>query len=52
LSDLDRALEPLDDEILAPLTHSERETLNVLHSTAVMHIGAECANAHDTGCHS
>jgi hypothetical protein len=30
LADLDRALEQLDDEILAPLTHSEREMLNVL----------------------
>jgi hypothetical protein len=30
LADLDRALEQLDDEILAPLTHSEREMLNEL----------------------
>jgi len=49
---LDRAREQLDDEILAPLTHSEREMLNVLLTRAVMHIGAECADAHDGGCHS
>jgi DNA-binding MarR family transcriptional regulator len=52
LAELDRALGQLDDEILAPLTHSEREMLKVLLTRAVMHIGAECANAHDAGCHS
>jgi len=50
LADLDHALGQLDDEILAPLTHSERELLNTLLTKTVLHIGSECANAHDGGC--
>src|SRR5262245_18350051 len=50
LADLDHALGQLDDEILAPLTPSERELLNTLLTKTVMHIGAECASAHDGGC--
>jgi DNA-binding MarR family transcriptional regulator len=52
LADLDRALRQLDDEILAPLTYSEREMLNSLLIKTVMHIGAECTSAHDGGCQS
>jgi DNA-binding MarR family transcriptional regulator len=52
LAELDRALGQLDDEILAPLTHSEREILNSLLTKTVMHIGAECASAPDGACQS
>lgn len=50
LADLDRALGQLDDEILAPLTHSEREMLNALLAKTVMYIGSECASAPYGGC--
>jgi len=52
LADLDRALGQLDNEILAPLTHAEREMLNSLLTKTVMHIGAECASAQDGACQS
>jgi DNA-binding MarR family transcriptional regulator len=52
LADLDRALGQLDDEILAPLTYSEREMLNALLCRTVMHFGSVCASAHDGHCQS
>ncbi|HEV3124612.1 MAG TPA: MarR family transcriptional regulator [Candidatus Dormibacteraeota bacterium] len=50
LADLDRALDQVDDEILAPLTPAERATLNALLSQAVKHIASECTQALDEGC--
>jgi DNA-binding MarR family transcriptional regulator len=50
LTDLDSALGQLDDEMLAPLTHTEREMLNTLLAKTVMHIGSEWASAADRGC--
>jgi MarR family transcriptional regulator, lower aerobic nicotinate degradation pathway regulator len=50
LTDLDRALCLVDDEVLAPLTPEERKTLNELLSRAVGHIGAECADPCAEGC--
>jgi DNA-binding MarR family transcriptional regulator len=42
LADLDRSLLDIDDQILAPLTDAERETLNALLFKALKHIGSEC----------
>jgi DNA-binding MarR family transcriptional regulator len=42
LADLDRALLHVDDEVLAPLTPAERETLNALLARAIKHIAATC----------
>ncbi|MFL5830777.1 MAG: MarR family winged helix-turn-helix transcriptional regulator [Solirubrobacteraceae bacterium] len=50
LGDLDRALQRIDDDVLATLTRSERATLNALLSQAVEHIAAECAQVTDEGC--
>jgi DNA-binding MarR family transcriptional regulator len=50
LADLDRALLDVDDEILAPLTRAERETLNALLAKAIKHIAAECTQPPDGGC--
>ena len=50
LADLDRALGQLDDEILAPLTRSEREMLNLLLTKTVMEMGSECASSPYGGC--
>lgn len=50
LADLDRALGQLDDEILAPLTRSEREMLNLLLTKTVMQMGSECASSPYGGC--
>lgn len=38
LADLDRALREIDDEILAPLSPAERQSLNDLLTRAVQHI--------------
>jgi len=50
LADLDRALHRVDDQILAPLTPGERETLNALLSKAVGHIAVECAQPPGRPC--
>lgn len=50
LANLDRALRELDDEIFAPLTHAERQTLNDLLTTAVQHIASDRAPAAPDGC--
>jgi MarR family transcriptional regulator, lower aerobic nicotinate degradation pathway regulator len=50
LADLDRALRQIDDEVLATLTGSERETLNALLVQAVEHIAADCTPPTDEGC--
>jgi DNA-binding MarR family transcriptional regulator len=50
LADLDRALLRVDDEILAPLTPAERETLGALLAKAITHIAAECTQPLDGGC--
>jgi DNA-binding MarR family transcriptional regulator len=42
LTDLDRSLLRVDDQILAPLTGTERQTLHALLTKAVRHIGPEC----------
>jgi MarR family transcriptional regulator, lower aerobic nicotinate degradation pathway regulator len=41
LADLDRSLLLVDDQILAPLTGAERQTLHALLTKAVKHIGPE-----------
>jgi DNA-binding MarR family transcriptional regulator len=43
LTSLDRALDHVDDGILAPLTQAERDALNTLLGKALMHIGNDCA---------
>jgi DNA-binding MarR family transcriptional regulator len=50
LADLDRAFLDLDEEILAALTHVERETLNALLSKVISHIAAGCTPPLDQGC--
>ena len=47
LSDLDRAFGQVDIEILAGLTHTERETLNSLPADVVGHIAAGSAQSLD-----
>jgi DNA-binding MarR family transcriptional regulator len=42
LADLDRSLLRVDDQILAPLTGTERQTLHALLAKAVKHIGPGC----------
>jgi DNA-binding MarR family transcriptional regulator len=50
LADLDRALYRIDDDLLATLTRSERDTLNALLARAVEHIAADCSQPADEGC--
>ena len=50
LAELDRALRHIDDEILATLTSSERETLNALLAQAVEQIAPDCTKLTDEGC--
>jgi DNA-binding MarR family transcriptional regulator len=50
LTELDRVLYQIDDEILAALTSSQRETLNGLLAEAVGQIHAECAAPSVEGC--
>src|SRR6266851_1627841 len=50
LAELDRALRQIDDEVLATLTRSQRETLNRLLANAVEHIHADCTQRGDEGC--
>jgi DNA-binding MarR family transcriptional regulator len=50
LAELDRALRQIDDEILAALTGSQRETLNGLLAQAVEHIHADCTQPSVEGC--
>jgi DNA-binding MarR family transcriptional regulator len=41
LADMDRSLLRIDDQILAPLTGAERQTLHALLAKAVNHISPE-----------
>ena len=50
LTDLDRSLLRVDDQILAPLTGTERQTLHALLAKAVKHIGPECPPPSSQGC--
>jgi DNA-binding MarR family transcriptional regulator len=50
LADLDRALLGIDDEVFAPLTLTERQTLNALLAQTVEHIATDCAQPHDGTC--
>ena len=50
LADLDRSLLLVDDQILAPLTGTERQTLHALLTKAVKHIGPECPPPTGQGC--
>jgi DNA-binding MarR family transcriptional regulator len=50
LADLDRALLEIDDEVFAPLTLTERQTLNALLAQTVEHIATDCAQPHDGTC--
>jgi DNA-binding MarR family transcriptional regulator len=50
LAELDRALHRIDDEILAALTSSQRETLNGLLAQAVEHIHADCTSPSVEAC--
>jgi DNA-binding MarR family transcriptional regulator len=50
LAELDRALREIDDEILAALTSSQRETLNGLLAQAVEHIHADCTSPSVDAC--
>jgi MarR family transcriptional regulator, lower aerobic nicotinate degradation pathway regulator len=50
LAELDRALRQIDDEVLAALTGSQRETLNRLLAKAVEQIHADCTQPSDEGC--
>ncbi len=50
LADLDRAFRQIDDEILATLTSSERETLNTLLAQAIGQIASDCTKLTDEGC--
>jgi DNA-binding MarR family transcriptional regulator len=50
LADLDRSLMHIDDEILASLTPTERQTLNTLLGKAVTHIGPGCIRPPGPGC--
>jgi len=50
LADLDRALLEIDDEVFAPLTLTERQTLNALLAETVEHIATDCAQPHEATC--
>jgi DNA-binding MarR family transcriptional regulator len=50
LADLDRALLEIDDEVFAPLTLTERQTLNALLAQTVEHIATDCTQPHDGTC--
>ena len=50
LADLDQSLLRVDDQILAPLTGAERQTLHALLTKAVKHIGPECPPPSGQGC--
>ena len=50
LADLDRSLLRVDDQILAPLTGAERQTLHALLTKAVKHIGPESPPPSGQGC--
>lgn len=50
LGGLDRAFRQIDDEILASLDGSERETLNALLARAVDHIAVDCGQLIEGGC--
>jgi DNA-binding MarR family transcriptional regulator len=50
LAELDRALHRIDDEMLAALSSSERETLNGLLAQAVERIAADCGAPADATC--
>ena len=50
LADLDRALREIDDEVFAPLTPTERDTLNALLAQAVDHIASDCRQPPDGAC--
>ena len=50
LADLDRAFRQVDDEILAPLTATERQTLNALLSDVVGHIAAGSSQSPGENC--
>ena len=50
LADLDRSLLRVDDQILAPLTGAEQQTLHALLTKAVKHIGPECPPPSGQGC--
>jgi DNA-binding MarR family transcriptional regulator len=50
LTDLDRAFRQVDDEILAGLTATERQTLNALLSDVVGHIAAGSPQSPDEAC--
>jgi DNA-binding MarR family transcriptional regulator len=50
LADLDRGFRQIDDEMLATLSSSERETLSALLAQAVEHIAPDCGKPADEGC--
>jgi MarR family transcriptional regulator, lower aerobic nicotinate degradation pathway regulator len=50
LADLDRALREIDEEVFAPLTAAERESLNALLAQAVEHIATDCTQPGDATC--
>ena len=50
LADLDRALREIDDAVFAPLTTTERDTLNALLAQAVEHIATDCTQPPDGTC--
>ena len=50
LADLDRSLLRIDDQILAALTGTERQTLHALLTKAVKYIGPECPPPPGQGC--
>jgi MarR family transcriptional regulator, lower aerobic nicotinate degradation pathway regulator len=50
LADLDLSLLRVDDQILAPLTGTERQTLHALLAKAIKHIGPECPPPPGQGC--
>jgi len=50
LAGLDRSLLRVDDQILAPLTGAERQTLHALLAKAIQHIGPGCPPPSGQGC--
>jgi DNA-binding MarR family transcriptional regulator len=50
LTDLDRAFRKIDDEILVPLTNSERETLSALLTQVIGQIATDCTKVTDESC--